>query len=185
MAEDYSWLEAESTVLEPGDQVRAGERPGLVLEVGRDTVAGPSIATVTIQWAPYPDYPEDDYESELYEVPDMHHSSLPHLEVLRDGDWQLVAELDEEARKEEAEVPDKHRLAWFEAPSGVDVVADEAGAWWWPATDDVEHECRQCGGAIPAGDEAWACVALAGETTDDGRDWMHDECVEGVHVEDV
>jgi hypothetical protein len=185
-AEDYSWLEAESTVLEPDDQVRAGEALGLVLEVGRDTVAGPSIANVTIQWAPYPDDDEGDYEAELYEVPDMHHSSLPHLEVLRDGDWYLVADLDEKAaREEEGEMPDKCRLAWYEDEAGKDVVGDEAGAVWWPATDDVEHECRQCQGSIPAGDEEWVCVAVAGETTDGERLWMHDACVEGVHIEDV
>lgn len=99
MAEDYSWLSAESTVLERGDQVRAGERLGLVLEVGRDSSAGVSIANVAIQWAPYPEYPEDDYESELYEVPDMHHSSLPHLEVLREERWQRVSDLDSRAAR--------------------------------------------------------------------------------------
>jgi hypothetical protein len=93
MAADYSWLEAEITTLERGEQVRAGERMGLVLEVGRDTVAGPSIATVVIEWAPYDD-DEGDYAAELYEVPDMHHSSLPHLEVWRDDSWRLVADLD-------------------------------------------------------------------------------------------
>lgn len=81
-------MTAESTVLERGDQVRAGERMGLVLEVGTDA------HWTVIQWAPYDEIPDGEYESELYEVPDMHHSSLPHLEVLRDDRWQRVSDLD-------------------------------------------------------------------------------------------
>ncbi len=95
MAEDYSYLSAEFTTLQGGELVRAGEDTGLVAAVGRDSSAGISLATVTIRWqildengAPL------DYEETLYEVPDMHHYSLPHLEVWRDRQWQSVANLD-------------------------------------------------------------------------------------------
>lgn len=87
-------MTAESTVLERGDQVRAGERTGLVIEVGS------TAHWTVIQWAPYDEIPDGEYESSLYEVPDMHHSSLPHLEVLRDGAWQRVSDLDSQVARD-------------------------------------------------------------------------------------
>jgi hypothetical protein len=80
------------TTLERGDQIRAGGRQGSVLDVGE------SACWAVLEWAPYDDILEGEYDSALYEVPDMHHV-LPHLEVLRDERWQLVTELDSEAAR--------------------------------------------------------------------------------------
>jgi hypothetical protein len=96
------------TTLRPGEAVRATTYHGVVRQVGVDMRPGYGMAVVTVEWSHVVDEdgrqletPADDEDKlEVLEVPDMHHVSLPHLEVFREGGWLRVSEEDFWAERE-------------------------------------------------------------------------------------